>query len=152
PREGHANLSGPADTSDAWIGWNSEFPSKSDINHGTDPFLTIDGDGTNEEKTLLRFNLQSIPTGAVIDHATLSLSKFNGEPTALDLYELTTAWSEGSVTWNNRPMRPNTPVVTAAPYDASSESYSIDVASSVQRWVAGPSSNFGWWIDVHTRE
>ena len=89
-----------------------------------------------------------IPEGSIITSANLKIVKvsydgFNGSGT---LYKVTSAWTEASITWSNKPS------YSTAAGDKFSFSYSyspnriinFNVTDIVQQWADDPSVNFGW--------
>jgi hypothetical protein len=73
----------------------------STTNYGTLSSLYIKGSSTDTKRTLLQFDLSSIPAGAVIDAASLQLYHTAGAISeTVDLYRLTKQWTETGVTWN----------------------------------------------------
>jgi hypothetical protein len=97
-------------------------------------------------RSLVKFNLSTIPSGSTINSATFKArhSYISSGSGARDItvWRITGSWSEGSVTWNNKPG-----------YGGSYDSVSIghgnwgwyewDVKDLVQEWVNGTYSNYG---------
>ncbi len=73
------------------------------LNHGADATMILDGRNP-QSRPVLRFDLSSIPAGVVIDNVTLSLyqSAGIGQTFTGIVYEITSAWNEMQVTWDNR--------------------------------------------------
>lgn len=67
-------------------------------------YNNMDGFGDNEQHSLLKFDLSSIPKGANITSATLLLSKRNdgyvSNGVASYVFRVITDWTESKVTWN----------------------------------------------------
>ncbi|MBI2845477.1 MAG: DNRLRE domain-containing protein, partial [Chloroflexi bacterium] len=66
--------------------------------------------GGNNRRTIIEFDLSSVPAGAFIESATLRVF-MNSAPVAsrtYDVHRVTDSWSESAATWNN----------AAADYDA----------------------------------
>lgn len=112
-----------------------------------------------------KFDLNSIPTNAVISSATLSLSanptQLNGNPeagptyggdNASSLYPITTNWNLSTVAWNNQPFftSVNSTIIpqSLSNYD---DYNAVDVTAAVQSMVSNPSSNFGWMLLMNTQ-
>lgn len=74
------------------------------LNNGTNTFLAAGYDGASEvRRSVLKFNISSLPENAVINSATLRVwvvAQFGGDMT-FRFHKLTTDYSEGSVTWNS---------------------------------------------------
>jgi len=73
------------------------------MNHGADTTMVLDGRNP-QSRPVLRFDLSSIPPGAVIDDAALSLyqSAGVGNPFTGSVYQVTATWAELQATWNDR--------------------------------------------------
>jgi hypothetical protein len=112
----------------------------------------------DDEVTLIRFDdifgsaAGQIPAGATILSATLryrvsSVANSQGNPA--NVYESLAAWQE-NVTWNTFGGEAGvqadeyTNLVASAPATATNTEYTIDVAFSIQRWLADPNTNLGW--------
>lgn len=75
-------------------------------NYGTTTYLLVQSqDGSRNMRTILKFDFSSLPAGAIISAATLSLYELTGGNAAgytYGAYELTQAgWVELEATWNN---------------------------------------------------
>ncbi|PKO20369.1 MAG: hypothetical protein CVU38_20485, partial [Chloroflexi bacterium HGW-Chloroflexi-1] len=114
----------------------------------------------DEHSTLLRFDLSSIPSGAYIQNATLTLWVTSRTvPTWMDigLFPVLRAWQAGQATWNQAANgdnwnqggcngvgvdREETPATTVR-VNVASGAVTIDVRDIVRGWVADPASNHG---------
>jgi hypothetical protein len=73
-----------------------------DNNFGAEPALPLGALSQAEQKgrVLLRFNLESIPSGSVVSRVTLDFTVLKargaGTPVPLELHRLLTPWNEGS--------------------------------------------------------
>ena len=97
--------------------------------------------------TLVQFNLSGIPANATVSKATLRLfvdavasgGKF-------DVYNVSSSWSENSVTYNNRPTIGNS-VSQGGPFSVSTSTWNqfvlIDITPEVQGWLNGSIPNNG---------
>ena len=112
---------------------------------------------------LLQFDLSSIPTNATIVTAKLSLYADPssiwgnaGQPTygnnnASYLKQITSAWTEAGVNYNNAPSSSAANQLLLAQSTSTNQDYTdIDVALFAQDWVSNPSQNFGMMIDMIT--
>ena len=91
-------------------------------------------------KATLRLNLFSAPPGS----RTYNLSRITGPcPEAA-----TTCWTEGNLTWNNKPTAAASPTATLALSATSTLNryYDFDVTTDVAAVVAGTASNYGWQL------
>jgi len=112
------------------------------------------GSGGNpgyEDDLLIRFDLSGITSGSVVTSATLNLYYYdypNANPSGrnLTIYRVTSDWDEDIVTWNTRPTY-STEVISSAIVPGSTDSWmSFDLTSSVQDFVNGIYTNYGWQI------
>src|SRR5829696_1622081 len=96
-----ANLSSVADA-----GLSQQSPN---TNSGAATTLKVDGDDPDSSGSdvyaALRWDLSSIPAGATVSSATVTLNISNhsndtGTPQTYAAYELEKAWNEGQLTWN----------------------------------------------------
>ncbi len=114
--------------------------------------------GANSDgKSLLQFDLSSIPANSVIISAELSLS-FNptdgdGQHSSLTnsnqsyLQRITSSWDEMTVNWVNQPSITTTNQVLLAESNSSTQDYpNIDVANLVQDMVNDPTGSHGFML------
>jgi hypothetical protein len=97
---------------------------------------------------LLEFDLSSVPSGVTVTSATLSLYQ-NTTPstgTTYDVFRVTSAWNESTVTYNTAPTFNGTAVASMTA-DGTLGYKDWDVTSLVQGWLSGSFSNFGMWIE-----
>lgn len=114
----------------------------------------------NGIKTLLRFNTASLPTGAVVDEATLELyyaSKNNGNTLTLGAHRVLAEWTDSQVNRIQRKAGSNwivagmgsgsdyamAPEATAALAGSGNQWVRLDVTAAAQGWVANPANNHG---------
>jgi hypothetical protein len=97
------------------------------------------------ERALIRFDLSSLPTDAVVDSASFRayLTQTTSTPTLVDVgvYQILGSWGESGVVWNTQP-----PVVSIGKVNGVSTTlkyYDWDIINLAQGWVANPASNFG---------
>ena len=156
-------------SSDAGI-WNNN-PTDENKNYGNCDKLYINGpSGTSKDRSMVKFDLSSIPSNAIISSAIYSLVKVGGSNTSLStsVHQVTNDWTEGAggcggtagiVNWNKRMTSTdwNTP---GGDFNATAESsiaiagngtYSWGVTNLVQNWVGGSSANYGF-ITKYTTE
>ena len=135
----------------------SETPT---TNYGNKQFLTTNSLSTAPERSLLEFDLSSIPAATVIDSAVfnLYLSLWSGKNDNVKTYKVTNAWLEGNgdsngVTWDYRDK--NGPVlwnIAGGDYDTATAGsftvkatgwYSMNLTALVQEWIDGATPNYG---------
>jgi hypothetical protein len=123
-------------------------------------------------RSLLKFNLSSIPAGTNILSARLNLRTWlvcyrdpTSTPRSVTVYRATDDWSESSVTWNNQPIVGEAYGSASIPFEAGAW-HAFDVTGLVRSWVDGSLPNQGMmvrgpedstgsmlgWIGFFTRE
>lgn len=116
----------------------------------------------SKARSLIQFNLSSIPVGATITNAKLSLY-YNPEspegghvssffhPNSSYLQRITANWDEFTVTWNNQPASTTTHRVSLAKSTSSTQNYTnINVTVLVQDMVNNPSQSFGFLLRLQS--
>lgn len=115
---------------------------------------------SGDSRGLFEFDLSSIPAGATINSATVSLYiNFNGfspvssRITSVQLYQVTSDWTEMGVTYDTRPTWITSPFVTSMSIPAGTGSggsipfngyINGNITNLVQAWLdGGDSVNFG---------
>jgi hypothetical protein len=86
-------------TADSWL-----LESSSTSNYGNDSVLKVDTKSGANARALVRFSLPALPPGCQVLDAELRLyagSYKTGR--TIDVYALTSAWGESSVTWSSQP-------------------------------------------------
>ncbi len=114
-------------------------------------------------RTLFRFNLSNIPSGAVIQSATLYLysdptsttvGPTSNSPTSgsnsVYFEKVASNWGETAVTWNNQPATTTTGRIWQSASTSATENIQVNVTSFVQDWVNSPSANYGMRNAHHT--
>lgn len=111
-------------------------------------------------RTLIEFDLTSIPTNATVVTATLSLF-YNPNSTnqgqaganAAWLQRVTAPWTENTVTWATQPTVTTANQISLAQSTTSNQSYpNINVTSEVQDMVTNPSANHGWLFRLQVEQ
>ncbi|MGD2179293.1 MAG: DNRLRE domain-containing protein, partial [Anaerolineae bacterium] len=105
----------------------------------------VDEETTLEAVTLLRFDLSSLPSDAVIDSASLRLfleASSGADPVSIAAYLITSSWSESTITWNTRFTTGSFGI--NASVDSVVGSYKTwSVTSFAQSWIDDPAANHG---------
>lgn len=134
-------------------------------NFGALNTLTVSSANAANQRTYLRFDLTvcnpAIPASATVRLATLRLY-MSAVPSAcrvLDIFRVTAAWGETTLTWNNQPFgatinnppaASRTGTFSAGPAVCQNQAagYVIGgtLTSDVASFVAGSATNFGWMI------
>lgn len=151
---------GPKDGKDAYI--RDLYP---DLNNGIHSDICAaawtNGSAPVLARSIFQFDLSSIPQGAIIDKACLTLynnpsstnnggshSSRSGSNKSL-LKLVTSSWSESTVTWNNQPTTTNKGAVILAKSSSENEDYlCIGVTDMVQNMVDKPAENYGFLLQV----
>ncbi|KYF60138.1 hypothetical protein BE04_11305 [Sorangium cellulosum] len=130
----------PASVADAVLwqnapGWND----------GTSPNL---GTGTSEtgglRRSLLRFDLSGVPSGAEVVSANLSISQtYKVVDSTVRIHRVTSAWEEPTVTWASFGEAFDPAVAASFTSGGGAGVRSSDVTALAQAWVSGASANHG---------
>ncbi len=144
-------MPGPADGQDAYLDEDEE-----DKNLGGDSKLAVSRrDGSDQRRSLLRFDLSAIPFGSEVHSAELELHLASGSGSAvpIDVFRVTERWIENEVTWDERSSgvawsnpggdHDPAPSATVLVGPDSGEHYSGDVTSLFADWVSGRHPNHG---------
>ena len=85
---------------DAWLDENS-----STTNKGDDSILKVQSKAPRDNfRAVLHFPIPSLPSGCVVESATLSVYAASASPDrTLEVRRLAAGWSESTVTWSNQP-------------------------------------------------
>ncbi|WOX55518.1 DUF3344 domain-containing protein [Methanoculleus palmolei] len=135
---------------DTYIRWGGAV---GDTNYGTSTSLFIrqSGDPWGASagtlyRSLIRFNLSSIPEGATIESATLYgyMPARTGDR-EVAAYRVTGAWTETGVTWNTRPSNATQPTSVIDPGPTTNAWVGWNVTQDVQAYVQG-TPNHGWLL------
>lgn len=114
-------------------------------------------------KSLIEFDLSTIPSSSTVLSAKLSLYAFPDAPGgghstlsgANDSYlrRIVSSWGENTVTWNNQPSVTTSGQIMLSASNSDTQDYlDIDVTTIVQDMVANPSSNFGFMISMAVQD
>jgi hypothetical protein len=136
-----------------------------DTNYGPGNILLVDGnDGVGEVdlSTLVKWDVSTIPSEAIVDAAEFSVNVINVSSQAYSVYALNQAWNESEVTWNQASNsawwqipgatgsgdRSANPVGTLVATSTGTATVMLNAegVSAVQNWVDNPSTNHGFII------
>jgi hypothetical protein len=144
-------ISAKADTVVSGASQNTAIGTCSGCNGDFGSFLVNFG-GSTSNLGLIQFDLSSIPTGAAVTSATLSVyQQFNPQSpgTVLNFYQNTSAWSGATV----YATRPSTDAATAGSVAIGDSLVglfrNIDITAAVQSWVNGSSPNYGLTVGMN---
>ena len=127
--------------------------------NGGGPFgseISLRVGGNPEKRLLIRFDLESIPTGAIVERADLAIF-FTDDfpPPTVGIHRLMVPWDELLATWSVRAWSTpwtgdgaegdfdQNPSAALTVVGGSGVSAATDVTALVQDWVSNPSTNFG---------
>ncbi len=134
-----------------------------DTNYGAAPTLNVRNDYDYPTmKSLLRFDLSSLPAGAQVRFAVFNVkvtSAASAGQMLTELFQINRSWDEVTATWN----RPATGATwsaagaegvpgdrAATPSDTrnitTSHRYGFDILPMLQQWRANPNSNYGMML------
>jgi hypothetical protein len=144
---------GPVEGNDALI-----FDDDPSSNFGTsEEFIAFywTRSGHNYEgRSLLKFDLSSLPTGKTLLNAKLSLywdqlaSAGQAGDNDARLSRVTSAWGENNVTWNNKPSTSSTDFIVLPKSTSAQQDYiDIDVTSMVSMMYSNQATNYGFLIE-----
>jgi len=124
-------------------------------NFGSDNYLpTHPWAPSYSRRSVIKFDLSSIPSGATIVSAKLKLMQIQtyGYDRTLDLHRLNTSWSESTVTWDSPWSSAGGDYNSTASASATSDwtgSFHViewNLQSDVQAFVNGTATNNGWLL------
>jgi hypothetical protein len=115
-------------------------------NFGTQPWLFTYGSGPGFNvvmRSLIAFDLATIPTGASIQGAFLNVRMVDqgGVDFGVEVHDVLAPWSEVGVTWNNQPSFSSD--IEASLGFQGFTWWRFDVTALVQHWVTEPTTNHG---------
>jgi hypothetical protein len=117
-------------------------------NHGTEKRLRVQSESSANNRTLIMFDLSSIPAGAEVDSAILKLFVLqvpDGVRT-YGIHRVTSFWEESGVTWGTQPTVASNYTDTVDTLSASGW-MDWDVPSDVDGMVSGTIAHWGWLIE-----
>jgi len=93
---------------------------------------------SNEYRSLLQFDVSSIPSNAIILSANLNLYGINhGGVNSGYIEWILGSWEENEVTWNTQPSSVPQEQVYIPQSDSSNQNYQIDLSFFVDKWAKG---------------
>jgi hypothetical protein len=100
--------------------------------------------GWGETRTLIRFSLDTLPTGAVIKSATLGIKLDRpGLRETVKVYRITQAWSEGKPTWNSFANKYDSSKTWGSLVAQGTGVVTADVTGLVSAWASNSKPNYG---------
>ena len=109
------------------------------------------------KRALVEFDLSTIPTGVLIETATVQLYLITppANNRTNDIYRVTNSWLEAQTTWRSRTSALNWTTAggdfaagqTSSAFSGTSAGWvAFDVASDVQDFIDGVQTNYGWLV------
>ena len=100
------------------------------------------------ERGFAKFNLNALPSNAIIVEAELRLygsgnHNTDGGSNASYLRKVDGSWTENTITWANQPGNISTGQISLNQSTSSDQDYFVDVTDFVNEWFDSPSSNNG---------
>lgn len=131
-------------TADTYV-WTGDSGA---VNYGTQPNISIlYGSSAARARSLLRFDLSSIPSDATVSKATLglTLSSTSGSGTiTMNVFRATQDWMEEIVTWNTQPT--TNEQITSSLVNRDPGTKTWDLTTAAQNWISGAWANQGFIV------
>ncbi len=111
------------------------------VNNGAAVDLFVRSRSGANNRTLVRFNLPTIPSGCTLASATLRL--YNSAPTTgrtIQAFQVNAPWSETGVTWANQPATTGTAATSVTTASAGWQTWTV--TTLVQAMYAGANNGF----------
>jgi len=115
-------------------------------NYGNSSRLKVgknNGDDQYEKIAYLKFDLSSIPDGAVIISATLKLYDETSVSINIKVYRVAEDWSESDINWNNKPSFDESYTYASVNSGGSGSWFEADITELVEEWLNGTYNNYG---------
>ncbi|MFR9200404.1 MAG: DNRLRE domain-containing protein [Candidatus Gastranaerophilaceae bacterium] len=95
------------------------------------------------QRAYIKFTLPGNISATSVTSAKVRIKRYGGSPTGIKAYRVTSGWSSGGITWNNKPGYSSSYVSNTA-YNDGGEWYAMDVSSTVRNWLNGAYTNYGF--------
>ncbi|GAG04611.1 unnamed protein product, partial [marine sediment metagenome] len=113
---------------------------------GTEVDMRVKPQAAKVARAFVQFDVSSIPSGATVTSATLTLCLTKIQAGQIhELRSVTGSWAEATLTWNNQPTVSAT-VTDTITVPGAIGCVTFTVTSNVQAWVDG-TTNYGWRIN-----
>ena len=113
------------------------------INLSKSKSLVTKGSTGDRIRTLLGFDISSLPAGASVTTATVSLWVIDPDPSGVTVRRMTNGWTEDGATWQNTANAFSAAVEASFTPNVEKFFRTFDIASLVQKWLDGTYSNYG---------
>jgi len=113
--------------------------------NGNSSYLYTGHVGCGEKRSLLRFDLDFLPEGAVVQSATFGIQETSqGSGETITIYRITEPWSEGEPTWNSFANNYDDTVEWGSFVAAGGPGFlTTDITGLVSAWADGDEPNYG---------
>ena len=124
-----------------------------DDNFGPVNDIQVTSESGKLKRSLVSFDVSSIPSGSTINSATLILClsadpQSGAQGRTHELRLVTSSWIETTVVWNDQPTVSGTATATIT-VPTTAQCLTFSVTADVQSWVDG-TSNYGWRLSDQT--
>ena len=131
---------------------DKNFGTKKDFN----ALAWLNGGNLTIVRSLIQFDLSSIPANALITGAQLSLyfnstslEGYHSGTNASYLQKIIAPWGETTVTWNNQPVTTTTNQVLLPTSTSNTQNYlNINVTNLISDMALNPATNYGFMIKL----
>jgi hypothetical protein len=109
------------------------------------------GTGTTQNRGLIQFDLSGLSGVAAGNVQKAVVWVYVNRVTvggAIDIFDVTTSWAEGTATWNSPPV-PGA-ILGSIPVSTGNQWVGLDITPEVQAWLATPSVNHGLELQAFT--
>ena len=137
-------VTGSTNTADAFV--RSGNPS---TNYKMDEKLFIgNSPAYGLQRSYIKFTLPTDISASSVTNVIMKLKLYGGTSTAMNAYRVTSSWTSGGITWNNKPGYTSTSA-SGTP-SVSGSWYSLDVTTVTRQHLAGTYSNYGFVLISQT--
>ncbi|MCI6027949.1 MAG: DNRLRE domain-containing protein [Clostridiales bacterium] len=132
-------VTGSTNTADAFV--RSGNPS---TNYKMDEKLFIgNSPAYGLQRSYIKFTLPTDISASSVTNVIMKLKLYGGTSTAMNAYRVTSSWTSGGITWNNKPGYSSANASgTSSVYSGSW--YALDVTTVTRQHLAGTYSNYGF--------
>ena len=115
-------------------------------NFGSDDRIKVNIADLDTYRSVVRFDVASLPAGKVVTDATLRLYVTDGSSDTMSVHRMTSAWTEGGVTWNTHASSYDPAAIVGFVPSVEEAFADIDLTATVDDWYRGITVNDGLMI------
>ena len=131
-------------SSDCWI---NDYSPNTNLNYGS-LWVGTETNPDNESRSLIKFNLSSIPSDAIILSAEMKLTYATTQETiGVDIHRLTSSWNENTITWNTTYSWITIPYGTFTTWHTNPCIY-VPLTDAVIDWIENGYNNYGILLKI----